>query len=61
MKEAITIIDTVQTCNGCGNKIKKGLPAFEILGENIYFCKAKCIVRKFNELNGPKFEGIVKI
>ena len=56
MKRAITIIDTVKTCSGCGNKIKKGMPAFEILGEEVYFCNAKCIVKKFNQLNEPKFE-----
>ena len=59
MKEVITIIDTVQTCNGCGNKIRRGLPAFEILGKDIYFCNAQCVIRKFDELNEPKFEDFL--
>lgn len=38
-------LETVRICNTCGAKIRKGNVALNLIGEEIYFCNEKCLMK----------------
>lgn len=50
METEATIVDTVQTCNFCGNKIHKGEYALKSKRADVFFCDNKCLVKEAEKI-----------